>query len=155
MVYNHIVGINGYDENKEMLNIYISCTDCGNSNRKTARIDLLIEEVEDFCNFINNFAAESPKIRPNKKYSTKGKVNWVTMMDFSNYLGEVYLDQVDGEDVIMFEGYKFIFDDNERRYYEALQKVSFKESEIQYIREANSKNELNYYKMRSKLVKLN
>ena len=155
IVYNHIVGINGFDENKELLNIYISCIDCCNSNRKTARIDLLIYEVEDFCNFINNFATESPKIKPNKKYSTKGKVHWITLMDFSNYLGEVYLDQVDGEDVIMVEGYKHIFDDNERHYFEALQKVSFKEIEIQYLHEADSKNELNYYKMRSKLVKLN
>lgn len=145
----------GYDrESIEQLTIYVSSIGYGNAKLKTGRIDLNLDEVYEFCEFINKFSKESLIIRPNKKYSTKGKVNWVTLMDFSNYLGEVYLEQVDGEEVIMFEGYKHIFDDNERQYYESLQKVIFKESEIQYIHAADSKNELNYYKMRSKLVKL-
>lgn len=145
----------GYDrESIEQLTIYVSSIGYGNAKLKTGRIDLTLDEVSEFCDFIYNFANESLTTRPIKKYSTKGKVNWVTLKDFSNYLGEVYLEQVDGEEVIMFEGYKHIFDDNERHYFESLQKVSFKESEIQYIHEADSKNELNYYKMRSKLVKL-
>lgn len=140
----------GYDrESQERLTIYVSSIGYDNPKLKTGRIDLDLDEVESFCEFIYQFAEESLTIRPNKKYSTKGKVMIVTMLDFSSYLGEIYLEK----GVIVFEGYKMIKGD--REYYEALKKVNFNESDIQYITKVDIESELKYYKMRSNLVKVN